>query len=185
MASARVGRGLWIIESNIWVAVTTILPRLIHFSIICFWMIGTSSNGTSTPKSPRATMIPSATSKISSTFLTPCILSILAMIFICPPCSSKILRISKISCAVRVNDAAQYSNPISHPKIKSSRSFSEMNGIDKSIFGILTPFLLEMTPPFMTSQTISGPLISNTFKATKPSSIKTVPPGITSCVISL
>ena len=43
-------------------------------------MFVTSSTGTSTPKSPRATMIPSDASKISSKFLTPSVLSILAMI---------------------------------------------------------------------------------------------------------
>ena len=68
LASARVGRGLRIIESSIWVAVTTGLPRTLHLAMIIFCSIGTSSGDISMPRSPRATMIPSAAAMIASMF---------------------------------------------------------------------------------------------------------------------
>ena len=79
-ASALVGLGFLIIESSICVAVITGFPALLHFLIIIFCMKGTSSAGTSTPKSPLATMIPSLNSKISSKLSTPSWLSILGII---------------------------------------------------------------------------------------------------------
>ena len=59
--SARVGRGLLIIESSICVAVTTGLPAMLHFEIIIFCANATFSPGISTPRSPRATMMASVT----------------------------------------------------------------------------------------------------------------------------
>src|SRR5439155_1004706 len=58
LASARVGRGLVRIESSMSVAVTTGLPaaRAVRISIFC--TPGTCSSGISTPRSPRATMMP-------------------------------------------------------------------------------------------------------------------------------
>ena len=63
--SARVGRGFLAMLSSIWVAVTTRLPREMQVLITLFWISGSSSNGTSTPRSPRATMTPFASSRIS------------------------------------------------------------------------------------------------------------------------
>ncbi|MMZ62433.1 hypothetical protein D1872_246410 [compost metagenome] len=83
LASARVGLGLRCIESSICVAVITGLPTRLHFSIMRFCTNGTSSAGISTPKSPRATIRPSETSKISSRLSTPCWFSILEMIWMC------------------------------------------------------------------------------------------------------
>ena len=80
VVSALVGLGLRIIESSICVAVITGLPALFAFLISSFCTIGTSSVGISTPKSPLATMIASATSMISSMLLTPSRFSILAII---------------------------------------------------------------------------------------------------------
>ena len=64
-ASARVGRGAEIIDSSIWVATMTGLAWSLACSTIRFWAIGTCSSGSSTPRSPRATMIPSKASTIS------------------------------------------------------------------------------------------------------------------------
>ena len=64
--SARVGTGSTIIDSSIWVATTTGLPARRAARVICFWRAGTVSSGSSTPRSPRATMMPSAISRISS-----------------------------------------------------------------------------------------------------------------------
>ena len=54
VTSARVGRGLTIIDSSIWVAVMTGLPTRFAHLIISFWMSGISGRGTSNPKSPLA-----------------------------------------------------------------------------------------------------------------------------------
>ena len=69
LASARVGAGEVIIDSSIWVATMTGLALRRALSMISFWWIGTSSSGHSTPRSPRATMIPSKASTISSMFV--------------------------------------------------------------------------------------------------------------------
>ena len=106
LASARVGRGLIIIDSNICVAVITGFPALLHFSIKRFCTIGTSSAGISTPKSPLATITPSATFMISSIFFTPSAFSILAIISICALASSNNLRMAIISAARCTKDAA-------------------------------------------------------------------------------
>ena len=66
VTSARVGRGLRIMESSICVAVMTGLYALLHFWMISFWMVGQTSGATSTPRSPRATMMPSASFRMSS-----------------------------------------------------------------------------------------------------------------------
>src|SRR5262249_40216660 len=65
--SARVGTGLLIIDSSIWVATTTGLPARRAARVSCFWMPGTFSSGSSTPRSPRATISQSVKSMISST----------------------------------------------------------------------------------------------------------------------
>ena len=127
-------------ESSICVAVTTCLSALYTFLMIIFWITGTSSNGISTPISPRATIIPSDTRMISSIFSTPCIFSILEMILILShPCSSKILRISNTSSAVLTKEAAMKSKSFSIPNIMSERSWSLIYGIDRFTRGTFTP----------------------------------------------
>ena len=76
--SERVARGFSVIDSSMFVAVTTILPAWLTLRMISFWKTGTISNGTSIPMSPRAIMIPSAVSMISSRLSIPCWFSILA-----------------------------------------------------------------------------------------------------------
>ena len=66
VVSARVGRGLRSMESSIWVAVMTMRPRCAAAAMMRFWWTGTVSSGTSTPRSPRATMTPSVTSRMAS-----------------------------------------------------------------------------------------------------------------------
>ena len=51
------GRARATIDSSIWVAVITGFPWRLASRMICFCISGTSSNGSSTPRSPRATMI--------------------------------------------------------------------------------------------------------------------------------
>ena len=49
-ASARVGTASSIIDSSIWVAVMTGMPRRFALRMIVFWIGGTSSGGSSTPE---------------------------------------------------------------------------------------------------------------------------------------
>ena len=88
------------------------LPKALHFLIKAFWTTGTSSVGISTPMSPRATIKPSETFKISSILSIPSWFSILGMIWMCVAfSSSKILVISKTSEARRTKLAAIKSIP--------------------------------------------------------------------------
>ncbi len=79
LASARVGRGLRIMESSICVAVITGLPAVLHLRMIIFWSIGTASGDISMPRSPRATIMPSAAAMIASMLAIASGFSILAM----------------------------------------------------------------------------------------------------------
>ena len=76
--SARVGRRLPVIDSSICVAVMTGLPLRLAFSIRSFCKTAICSMGISTPRSPRAIMIPSVTSRISSILFKALNRSILA-----------------------------------------------------------------------------------------------------------
>ena len=106
VTSALVGRGLRIMESSIWVAVITILPRSLQAAIISRWSCGIIRASTSTPRSPLATMTPSAASIISSRLSMPSFDSILAIIFIFEPRSSASLRILLMVPAFLTNEAA-------------------------------------------------------------------------------
>jgi hypothetical protein len=59
-ASARVGTAFSIIVSSICVATMQGLPHSAHFATISFCETGTRAMSISTPRSPRATMTPSA-----------------------------------------------------------------------------------------------------------------------------
>jgi hypothetical protein len=59
--SARVGTGLSIIDSSICVATITGFAAPRARRTRRFWIGGTACTGSSTPRSPRATMIPSET----------------------------------------------------------------------------------------------------------------------------
>ena len=109
--SARVGRGLVIMLSSIWVAVITCLPMARVWLIRSFWITGISVKSISTPMSPRAIMMPSATARISSTLFTPSWFSSLAMMRMLDWCSSSRRRISITSWALRQKEAATKSNP--------------------------------------------------------------------------
>ena len=84
-ASARVGRAFSIMLSSIWVAVITTLPAPLAISMIRFCRVGTSSVDSSTPRSPRATITPSAASRIWGRSSMASRFSILAMTGMVPP----------------------------------------------------------------------------------------------------
>ena len=85
LASARVGRGLRIIESSICVAVITGLAAAWHLLMIIFCTVGTVSGLVSMPRSPRATMIASDASMMASMLRTASGFSILAITGIARP----------------------------------------------------------------------------------------------------
>ena len=87
--SARVGRGFLIMLSSICVAQTIGLPARLHRPIIIFCARKIFSVGISMPRSPRATITPSVTSRISSNRLTPSWFSIFEMILILRPLSPR------------------------------------------------------------------------------------------------
>ena len=84
-------------------------------SIINFCNIGRSSIGASTPKSPRATIIPSETLTISDKLSIPVVLSILEIIF-----KSSLLHCFKISLASKTSSLVETKD-----KAKKSPSFSQ------------------------------------------------------------
>ena len=180
LASARVGRGFWIIDSNICVAVITGLPRRLHFSIIIFCNTGTSSAGISTPKSPRAIIRPSATSRISSILLTPSAFSILAIILISFCSDSKIRRIATTSLARCIKDAATKSTPCWQPKRKSNSSCSDTGGKLSATPGTATRLRLPISPLFWTVVMMLLPSIASMVNLTRPSAKRTVSPTCTS-----
>ena len=108
VTSALVGLGLCFIDSNISVATIAIFLCFLHILTIFFWQTGNSSNGISTPKSPRATIIPSLTLMISSKLSIPICDSILEIIFMSSRfCSFNISLIASTSSALCTNDAAR------------------------------------------------------------------------------
>ena len=64
--SARVGIGLSIMLSSIWVATITGLAAARQSRPSRFWIGGTFCTGSSTPRSPRAIMMPSETARMAS-----------------------------------------------------------------------------------------------------------------------
>ncbi len=111
----------------------------------CFWTIGTSSIGSSIPRSPRATITQSAERMISSAASTACGFSILAI-----SGSRVCLRTVLTSSAVRTNDSATRSTPIDSPNLSSSRSSSGTAGSPRVLPGMLSPWREATAPPTAT-----------------------------------
>mmetsp|Transcript_103460 Transcript_103460/g.178234 ORF Transcript_103460/g.178234 Transcript_103460/m.178234 type:complete len:258 (-) Transcript_103460:923-1696(-) len=140
LTSARVGRGFLVMVSSIWVAQTTGLPTKLQLEIMYFWAMNTFSGGISIPKSPRATMIPSATVRMSSRLSQPSWFSILATIIILSP-GPRALVTSLMSEGRRTKEAKTMSISILRAKAKSLASRSEIAGKSTLASGRLTPLL--------------------------------------------
>ena len=125
-ASARVGREWVIIDSSIWVATMTGLALSRQTWTARFCTIGTSSSGISTPRSPRATIMPSKASTISSSRSTASGFSILAITGRRMPTSSITRCTSLTSSGLRTNDSATKSTPSRSANSRSSSSLSDM-----------------------------------------------------------
>lgn len=133
------------------------LPARLHFAIIIFWAMKTWLAGISMPRSPRATMTPSVSRRISSKLAQPCRFSSLEMILMFLPFSPRHSRISRTSSPRRMNEAKIMSTPLRTPNWRSLRSFSESAGRSTSVPGRLTPFLDERVPLLMASTSMVLP----------------------------
>jgi hypothetical protein len=107
LTSARVGTGLWIIDSIICVAVIVSLLRSRASRIIRFCSPGTAALPTSTARSPRATMIPSDASMISSSAGIASARSIFAIRSPCPFAARRSWRAMYMSSLFFGNDTAR------------------------------------------------------------------------------
>jgi len=87
VTSARVGRGASVMLLSICVAVMTGLPAKLAISMMRRWAVGTFSGGMSTPRSPRATMMPSTAATIPSSSASASCFSILATMGLILPCA--------------------------------------------------------------------------------------------------
>ncbi len=149
--SARVGTGLVIIDSSIWVATTTGLPARRAARVICFCMPGTFSSGISTPRSPRATISASVRSMISSSRVTACGFSILAITAARP---RVIFLASAMSSGRWMKDSATQSMPVSSAASRSERSFGVSAESGIVVSGRLTPLRSDSLPPTSTRVTM-------------------------------
>ena len=145
--SARVGRGVVIMLSNICVAIITGFEAALHFFTIIFCSKGTSSRGISTPKSPRATIIASETAMISSIFSIASGFSILATTLAVLPLALIISFNSVMSSALRTKDKPIHSTLFSKTKSKFFLSSAVNDGMETLVFGKLTPFREVKIPP--------------------------------------
>ena len=132
--------------------------------------------GTSIPRSPRATITPSATSRISSMLSTPSWFSILAIILMSLWCSSRMARISSTSCLLRTNEWAMKSISFSIAYKMLLRSFSVSEGRLIRTPGTLTLLRLPRVASLHTSQYKAFSSLSVTTKPKSPSSISTCAP---------
>ena len=105
--SARVGTGLWIIDSIICVAVIVTLLRSRAARIIRFCSPGTAALPTSTARSPRATMMPSDASMISSSAGIASARSIFAISSALPPAARSSCRAMYMSSLLFGNETAR------------------------------------------------------------------------------
>ena len=128
--SARVGRVEWTIDSSICVAVIAGLAFCPAMCRMFFWTSGTSSIGSSMPRSPRATITPSAASTISAAFAAACGFSIFAITGRSRPPSASRARTGSRSSRRRMNESAIMSTPISSPASIRRRSSSLTAGSD-------------------------------------------------------
>ena len=177
--SARVGRRCVTIDSSICVATITGTFHARACRMISFWMCGTSSIGTSSPRSPRATITASTLARMPGRFFIASCRSSFATIGTSVPRSSNDLFTSMMSDADRTNETAMKSTPCSMPNLRSSRSLSVRHEIGSGTCGSDTPLWSLMRPPWTTRQRTSSGEASSTRSWIMPSSIRIWSPART------
>ena len=174
LASARVGRGDRIIDSSICVATITGRPATLAARSSRFCTRGISSIGSSTPRSPRATIAASATSRIRSKSSTAGRVSIFATIG--TGRSPIAARSSSMSEGSRTKDWATRSTPRSRTCRSISRSRSVTGGRLSRSAGTFTPWWLPTEPARTHSVCTRSPSIPTTVSSTAPSARSTRSP---------
>ena len=119
-ASARVGVAAVVIDSSICVAVIAGRPRAMHSRMIRFCRCGRSSSEHSIPRSPRATMIAPAASRMPARLSIALAVSILATTR--GPSGSATVPSRRTSWAERTNETATMSTPSSTNASRIRRS---------------------------------------------------------------
>ena len=164
--SARVGRLERTIESSICVAVIDGRASSPASFSSRFCTSGTSSIGSSIPRSPRATITQSAARRIDSAFSTPWGFSIFAT------SGSRVRsRTYSTSLAERTNESATMSTPIDSPWRSSSMSRWGTAGRRSVGPGMLSPWREATAPPISTSASSSwdSGRVATTRRRTEPS----------------
>ena len=179
-ASARVGRGLTIIESSIWVATITGFAFSRHRWIARFCTSGTRSSGISTPRSPRATISPSKASTTASMSSTASGFSSFAITGTRCPTRSMTAWTRSMSAGDRTKESATRSTPRPRANSRSAMSFADSAGTEMSMPGSDRPLLSDTVPPTVTVHTTSGPSTATTSSPTRPSSTSSRSPGFAS-----
>mmetsp|Transcript_29468 Transcript_29468/g.57724 ORF Transcript_29468/g.57724 Transcript_29468/m.57724 type:complete len:221 (+) Transcript_29468:1075-1737(+) len=167
--------------SSIWVATITGLATLRHLRTRRFWIGGTALTGNSTPRSPRATIMPSEAARISSKASTAAGFSILDRIA-ARPCESS--RASATSSARWTKDRASQSTPRPQTNSRSSRSFSDSAASGRTTSGTFTPLRLEIVPPVVTTQLAKSEPQLSTFRRILPSFTNRFAPSSNAAKIS-
>ena len=115
--------------SSMWRATTAGLAAMFALVTTIFCASATFSGRMSMPRSPRATMTPSAAAMMASMFFSPARFSIFAITRRCSASSSaSTARTASTSAALCTNDSARLSTPLRHAKRMSSTSFSVSTG---------------------------------------------------------
>ncbi len=135
---------------------------------------GTRSGGSSTPRSPRATMMASDASTIASRRSSAAGFSSLAS----KPARSPInARASCKSSGRCTKDSATQSTPSCSAKSRSRLSFSVSAGIGNTASGTLTPLRSDSAPPLTTRVRMRAPSFSITSRRNLPSSSNSACPA--------
>ena len=183
--SARVGTGLVIIDSIIWVAVIVTLFFSRASRIMRFCSAGTAASPTSTARSPRATMIPSDASRISSSAWIASARSIFAISIDLPPAARMSSRAMYMSAPLFGNDTARKSAFIVAAVRMSSMSLPVSAGAVSPPPCRLMPLLFDSSPPCRTIVWISRPSTRTASSTMRPSSSSRTSPTFTSSGSSL
>ncbi|MCY1368744.1 hypothetical protein D9M69_557440 [compost metagenome] len=146
-----------------------------------FWMRGTFSAGTSTPRSPRATMMASQRRAISSRCTTADGFSIFAMRKARSWISSRASTMSSGRCT---KDRATQSTPSSRPKSRSRRSLAVSGESCSTASGTLTPLRSDSSPPATTWVSTPSACLAVTCRRRRPSSSSRFMPGSRASMIS-
>ena len=168
-------------DSSIWVATITGLPALRQARTIRREMLGTSSGGSSTPRSPRATMTASDSSMISSS----CSIADGFSSFVTRPARPAMASRSRRTSRGRwTKEAATQSTPSSIPSARSRRSLPVSGEMGSMTWGMLTPLWFEISPPILTRVPAKFAPHVSTSSLTLPSSTRRFVPGFSAAKTS-